>query len=192
MDTFSTLWSHTFWRGVNKMGMDVYGKEPATEEGEYFRNNVWYWRPLWGYCCGVAEDIIDEELANGGHFNDAQGLDAEGAVKLGERLLQEVESGNTAEWKKNYDAELASLPMVPCKYCDETGIRTDAVGVSGGMPTKALSEDMAIILGRTHGTCNGCNGAGESLSFETHYPFEVENVIEFANFCKASGGFQIC
>jgi hypothetical protein len=31
------------------MGMDVYGKAPTVEEGKYFRNNLWWWRPLWTY-----------------------------------------------------------------------------------------------------------------------------------------------
>ena len=35
------------------MGMDVYGIAPTSERGEYFRNNVWWWRPLWDYCCEV-------------------------------------------------------------------------------------------------------------------------------------------
>jgi hypothetical protein len=175
-----------------KMGMDVYGKEPQSKEGEYFRNNIWYWRPLWGYCCEVADDIIGKELADVGFSNNGHGLDSEGAVMLAERLFQEIESGKTAEWKKDYDAQLAALPMEPCKYCEETGIRTDKVGVTHGMSTRELSEDMAIILGRTHGTCNACNGVGKKPAFATSYPFEVENVLEFANFCKDSGGFQIC
>ena len=28
------------------MGMDVFGNNPRNKEGEYFRNNVWWWRPL--------------------------------------------------------------------------------------------------------------------------------------------------
>lgn len=28
------------------MGMDLYGKKPLNPVGEYFRNNVWWWRPL--------------------------------------------------------------------------------------------------------------------------------------------------
>jgi hypothetical protein len=32
------------------MGMDVYGKNPKAEEGEYFRANVWCWRPLQSLC----------------------------------------------------------------------------------------------------------------------------------------------
>ena len=32
------------------MGMDVFGKNPTDEKGAYFRNNVWFWHPLWDYC----------------------------------------------------------------------------------------------------------------------------------------------
>jgi hypothetical protein len=31
------------------MGMDLHGKNPTTEEGEYFRNNIWSWGPLADY-----------------------------------------------------------------------------------------------------------------------------------------------
>jgi hypothetical protein len=34
------------------MGMDVYG-----ESGNYFRNNVWWWRPLANYCQAIAPHI---------------------------------------------------------------------------------------------------------------------------------------
>ena len=30
--------------------------------GVYFRNNVWWWRPLWNYCYAVAEDIIEPNM----------------------------------------------------------------------------------------------------------------------------------
>ena len=43
------------------MGMDVYGKKPKGEKGDYFRNNVWWWRPLWQYCASSAPELIDEE-----------------------------------------------------------------------------------------------------------------------------------
>ena len=39
------------------MGMDVYGKNQTSEKGSYFRNNVWWWRPLWNYCEELHGDI---------------------------------------------------------------------------------------------------------------------------------------
>ena len=35
------------------MGMDVYGIAPEKEWGEYFRSNVWWWRPLWDYTAEI-------------------------------------------------------------------------------------------------------------------------------------------
>jgi len=53
------------------MGMDVYGENPRDKEkGAYFRNNVWYWHPLWDYVCKTCDDIISEEEHSSGHYND--------------------------------------------------------------------------------------------------------------------------
>jgi len=56
------------------MGMDIYGIDPVSKEGEYFRSNVWGWRPVHMIC----------ELMNRTHnlkvdmskwgFNDGHGL----------------------------------------------------------------------------------------------------------------------
>ena len=42
------------------MGMDVIGLKPTSKEGEYFRNNVWWWGPLADYCMEVAPDNYGE------------------------------------------------------------------------------------------------------------------------------------
>ena len=55
------------------MGMDVYGRNPTTKQGEYFRNNVWWWHPLADYCTSVAPDITAQ--CNSWHHNDGDGLD---------------------------------------------------------------------------------------------------------------------
>ena len=39
--------------------------------------------------------------------------------------------------------------------------------------------------------CNVCEGTGKVKSFSAHYPFDVDNVEEFAKFCIESGGFEI-
>jgi hypothetical protein len=107
-------------------------------------------------------------------------------------LLSEIESGRTADFKAKYDEEVASIPMQICTLCDATGIRTDEVGIEGGWHDKELSPEVAIVVGRTHGSCNGCAGYGKRPSWDSNYPFDVENVEEFARFCMASGGFSIC
>lgn len=173
------------------MGMDVYGKAPSAESGEYFRNNVWSWRPLWAYVCAEFGELAgdDPEL---GHLNDGYGLDAFGATRLGLALLEAVESGKTEQARLKYLQELADLPRNDCIYCEATGVRSDEVGREMGMPDKALKPEVAILVGREFGWCNGCDGIGTQEHFAHHYHFDVENVKEFGEFLVASGGFEIC
>lgn len=171
------------------MGMDVIGKNANSETGEYFRNNVWWWRPLWNYCEELHGDIVS--AVEYGHSNDGDGLDAREAYALGLALEQDIESGVTAEYERKYREQMASLPMSDCQYCGATGIRTDEVGVKNGMPTKELEPEVAMLVGRTHGYCNGCRGEGKVEHFATNYGFSVENVRNFADFLMECGGFEI-
>jgi hypothetical protein len=174
------------------MGMDVYGVKPKSKAGEYFRNNVWWWHPLWDYCSAKHIDIIGEHLAEHGHYNSGYGLSEERARELGEALLADIEAGITAQWKVDWDSQIAQIPRETCFICHGSGIRDDELGKENGQDTKELDPELAILLGRTHGWCNGCNGEGLRDSWASNYPFEVENVKEFAEFLLECGGFEIC
>ena len=157
------------------MGMDVFGKKPSAEVGEYFRNNAWWWRPLAGFVCERYPAIASACTYWGS--NDGDGLDAAGAVALADALEADLASGYVQSWADQYEATLAALPMEPCTLCGGTGARTDEVGQSHGLDKP--------------GGCNGCGGRGECEPWARAYPFSVENVAEFAAFCRASGGFEI-
>jgi hypothetical protein len=165
--------------------MDVYGIAPTTAQGEYFRNSVWSWHPLWTYCCEVAPDLIPSELAEAGHYNAGAGLDADGAVALAERLKGLLRSGEVKRYETAYRAELASLQDEICAICGGTGLRLDPPAVGPG-----------------DRPCNGCGGdpfaqpapkpgTGRVRPFDCHYPFESENVSEFVGFLLGCGGFTI-
>ena len=165
------------------MGMDVHGlnpvirKEPTSEilekdwtklsednlgkyfeakqqheednPGIYFRNNVWWRRPVWEYVwklCGecdednsfalAADRIITQEQYEEGHANSGAEINAHQAELIALRLNHAIKMGWVKEYKEQYDVDTA--------------------------------DD------------------------EFEYPFDVDNVKAFANFCKDSGGFQIC
>ena len=172
------------------MGMDVYGSKPKSEKGEYFRNNVWWWRPLAIYCVESHPDLT--AACENWHSNDGDGLDADGAVALGNALMEDIALGRTEDWMVRYYGELADLPRELCELCGATGIRRDKVGQEMGMPDKALSTEVASLVGREFGWCNACDGVGSREPWMANYPFSVENVREFAEFLLDSGGFSIC
>ncbi len=155
------------------MGMDVFGKSPITEEGKYFRNNVWWWHPLWRYCEQIAPDLIPKD--NPGHYNDGWGLSHRKSLKLADRLAAAIASGATAQYEQDYRQHLASLPPVKCDTCGGTGHRAEPPQTGPGTRL-----------------CNSCNGKGEVPDFQAHYPFSVENVREFVVFLRGCGGFRIC
>lgn len=109
------------------MGFDVFGK--ATEDnGErmYFRNNVWYWRPLWAYCHIVAPDIVDEDTLKRGMYNDGHGLDGPRAKELAQRLRTSLKDGTfTKQWTEHMNSpESQDYPLVEenvmgfANFCD--------------------------------------------------------------------------
>ena len=83
-----------YWAEKDKFNKD--------NPGVYFRNNCWWWRPLWNYCYAIADDIISEEVWNNGHCNDGAGLDAEDAKILGERILETIDSGECLKFQADY------------------------------------------------------------------------------------------
>lgn len=172
------------------MGMDVYGKNATTERGKYFRNNAWWWRPLWDYCHQIASDVISEALHKSGHYNDGAGLDAADSIRLATRLDAEIAGGRTAIFSNDYEARRNGEPDEECDLCEGTGVRHDAVGVAHKMAERLIDDPKNPRYGQ-RGYCNKCEGAGHLRPSSTHYPFSVENVQEFAAFLRECGGFTI-
>ena len=61
-----------------------------SQAGIYFRNNVWYWRPLWEYVAVACDDILTLKDYKRGQYNDGHIINAEKAMALGERLRESL------------------------------------------------------------------------------------------------------
>ena len=112
------------------MGMDVFGKAPRSDKGEYFRNSVWWWHPLWCYCEEVVPDIAGQVEC--GHSNDGDGLDAAAAAELARRLQAEIDSGATARYAAERQGALEALPDEECSICGGTGNRQEPPNTGPG------------------------------------------------------------
>tara|TARA_Y100000034_G_scaffold66233_1_gene79951 strand:+ start:4562 stop:5080 length:519 start_codon:yes stop_codon:yes gene_type:complete len=172
------------------MGMDVYGKNPTDEVGEYFRRNVWGWHPLWDMCLDLFPELAGK--VEYGHTNDGDGLNAVDSEALSNSLNEAVADGRVAAWISERNEIVANLPMEECYLCESTGIRTDEIGMQAGQHDKALSPEQATVLGREFGWCNGCDGKGEKAPFASWYGVEVGDATDWAGFLRSCGGFEIC
>ena len=139
--------------------------------GIYFRNNVWGWRPLWQFVCNQFPEVINDKDAEGGESNSGHLIDKSKAMRIGYGLKAKLLDGSLQTYCDNYKKELDSLEQEECYLCEGTGTRTD----------------MKVDNG-----CNGCSGTGKRDSWAKSYPFDIDNVRYFLEFCLESGGFEIC
>ena len=163
------------WSDEEKKMYADYEEWQEENSGVYFRNNVWWWRPLWQFVTGVCEGILTEKDIERGSWNDGHKISKTKADKIAKRLYSMIENGEVKAYQQGYRMHLASLEQVDCDICDATGKRQE--------PPKTGAGDRE---------CNGCNGAGKKDDWAKSYPFSEDNVREFANFCANSGGFTIC
>lgn len=143
--------------------------------GVYFRNNVWWWRPLWNYVCGVCEDVMSEKDMIAGTGNEGLKINESTTDRMVEKLITEIALDNHLKFEIEYMESLKNLPKEDCTICDATGKRKNPPEIGAG--------DIK---------CNGCNGRGKKDPWAASYPFSAENVEEFVNFLSESGGIQIC
>ena len=64
----------SFFRALNKYEDEV--------PGHYFRNNVWWWRPLWHFVTVTCDNILTEKDMEQGSFNDGHKISKTKAVKI--------------------------------------------------------------------------------------------------------------
>ena len=63
-------WSKKIPQEIRDEYYELTDKYNNDNPGEYFRNNVWFWRPLWDFVCNACDDILTEKDITGGHSND--------------------------------------------------------------------------------------------------------------------------
>lgn len=151
------------------MGMDVFGKKPKNKSGEYFRNNIWYWHPLWDFCSFVAPNIT--EKAPDAHSNSGDGLNGIDSIKLALQLKESLKNGIADSYIEKFNKAKETAALVSC-YCKDSIFKT--IGLN----------DISL--------CNTCNGTGLMIDPITSFAIDKENILNFISFLEDCGGFEIC
>lgn len=143
----------------------------AANPGVYFRNNVWHWRPLWGFICHeVAPNILTEKDKKSGHYNDGHLISAIKAIYIADAIDKLDKEGKLEKYQKDYDKSVSELPNEECNVCTGDGF---------------------TIVDNKKKECHSCEGKGQKPNFANHYPFDTENIRHFSKFARESGGFKI-
>ena len=106
---------------------DKYFKEDDKWEdenpGHYFRNNVWWWRPLWEFICHTCDDILTEQEKEAGSYNDGKEISESKANVIASRLQLYIDNGDAERWGEERQATLDSQEDEECNICEGTGNR---------------------------------------------------------------------
>ena len=68
---------------LSKQYWKEYDEYQDANPGVYFRNNVWWWRPLWQFVCERFDDVLTEQDMERGCYNDGHEITADKAMQIG-------------------------------------------------------------------------------------------------------------
>ena len=152
--------------------------------GIYFRNNVWWWRPLADLVeklCFFLDDKQKEHL----HDNGGYEYDEATAHKIADTLEAFVKSSvakrTQIEHKKQMKKAEAHNKKVQVKL---DALKMDAIAATGNknIAPRDYPKDL--------------NDKWDSIYCEydhtSSYPFTLKNVKEFITFLRECGGFTVC
>ena len=94
---------------VTEEQKEVYFKELEVYEkavpGDYFRANVWCWRPIWNFVAYHCDDILNEEDLERGSYNDGHFINKAKAKKLYTRIMSKIKDGTAQRMQERYEKE---------------------------------------------------------------------------------------
>lgn len=153
------------------------------QKGTYFRNNVWWWRPLAHYVLEYTK-VIDEDKKKYWSTNDFYTIEDEEAVQIAKQLKHLINSGHTKRFSTQWEARRKTLEKHNDKVEKELEEHTKQV------QTKMKNDNLAP-KDFSKADHDKWERIYRKKNHDGSYPFSVENVEEFAEFCENSGGFTI-
>jgi N-acetyl-gamma-glutamylphosphate reductase len=169
------------------MGFDLYGERP-TGKGDYFRANVWYWRPIWSFVCEVCSDILTEEDFKRGQYNDNHLIEEDRAKDIAKRLREKMDLAR--EKQKQYETEAPNKEKFN-KMLEDAG---NFIFEKISKPKSKLINcpgDMQTHDPENYERWKTLMHSGNIQFDEMSYPINAKVIEEFAEFAEHSGGFRI-
>ena len=157
--------------------------EYTSQSGTYFRNNVWWWRPLADYVLRFTKVIPEDQWEVWG-YNDCTEISQQDAEMISQQLDHLIKSGHCKAYADKFEKQRLKIE----KQNDKIEKQLDK-----------FCKSVEKKLGKTNLAPNDFpeedkkkwDSIYDKKNFNGNYPFSVDNVKEFSEFCKNSGGFTI-
>jgi len=179
------------WRNATEKERDEHfeavNEFESINKGVYFRNNVWWWRRLADYILDHTK-CVDEKDFDKWQENSGHEVDEETAIQIANQLEHLISTGHAEKYKQEIDAEIKKAEEHNSKVEQMLSeLRLEVAKVVGKEKAeklaprdypKPLNEKWWEITNQT--------------DYKANYPFSIDNVKEFIEFARNSGGFRIC
>ena len=162
-----------------------YNKWEKENPGHYFRNNVWWWRPLADFVLWLADEEFTEEERKRWHDNGGFKVSEKKANIIADLLEMAIEKGmanrmeeenkRTMAKARKHNKKIEEQHKELRKIVEEKTGKKELAPIEFPEPFKSQWDDIQKMT-----------------DYKAHYPFSLDNVKEFIIFCRASGGFEIC
>tara|TARA_Y100000114_G_scaffold126774_1_gene123264 strand:+ start:48 stop:641 length:594 start_codon:yes stop_codon:yes gene_type:complete len=177
------------WDKATEKDKEVYFKAIDEFEdanpGYYFRNNVWWWRPLAELIHDKCGDLLSERQKEGLHNNSGTEFDDDTALAIANRLSSLIKDGYVSELEESIKAN-AKIASKHNKKIEQK-LQDLKKEVEKIRPGENLAPGQYPFPYNNH-----WQEIYAQKSWDDSYPFAKANVEEFINFARHSGGFQIC
>ena len=157
--------------------------EYTSQSGTYFRNNVWWWRPLADYVLRFTKVIPEDQQESWG-YNDCTEISQQDAEMISQQLDHLIKSGHCKAYADKFEKQRIKIEKQNAKiekeleeHCREVCFKLNKKNLA---PNDFPEEDK-----------KKWDSIYEKKNSNGNYPFSVDNVKEFSEFCKNSGGFTI-
>ena len=113
-----------------------YSEFQDSNPGTYFRNNCWWWRPLWDFVCDHCADFLTERDIINGQYNNGALITKVKSKRISTRLKKLLKSGDVKDYalaygnwlkeqdqdnfKKNYPFSEENVIHF-ARFCEESG-----------------------------------------------------------------------
>ena len=169
-------WSQDIPDTIKEEYFELKEQYEKNNPGDYFRNNVWWWRPLWNLVCVSCDDILTEKDISGGSYNNGHKISKTKATRIGKRLSKLIADGTVD--KLNAKEGLARAKAKA--YNEDIQEQLDELKKE---VQKVTHNNSLAPCDYTETYYSKWDKLYSKKKWEADYPFDGENVKEFAKFC---------
>ena len=167
-----------------KKDFELSNQYEADNVGVYFRNNVWWWRPLADLVCKLCDHLTDKQKSFL-QSNDGYEYSEATALKIADTLEAFVKSPQAKRTEQEHKKAMKKADAHNKRVNNKLdALRMDAIAITNNkdIAPRDYPKDLKDKWDRIYA----------EHDHTASYPFALKNVKEFIKFLRECGGFTVC